>query len=316
MCLFRWCILYHLDLVRVCFFELYSLKDKIMRVFAAFCFVVLLWSTTPLAIKWSTEPGYLFGAASRMVIGLACMLLVLLLSRRKLPLTRVAWLTYLAIAVQIYGAMLAVYWGAQFIPSGWISVIFGLTPLMTALLAAIYRQERSLGFYKLMAYAAGIAGLFVMFGSALEISQNAVRGITAILLAAFIQAASSVWIKRIDAKLPAICQVSGGLLLAVPAYLLTWILIDGHWPENLSPYSLGAIIYLGVIATTIGFALYFYVLTHLPATKVALITLLTPVLSLYLGRIINHEPLTNQVILGSALILLALLLHQLGGIKS
>ena len=50
-----------------------------MRLFAAFFSVILLWSTTPLAIKWSGEgPGFLFGVTGRMVIGLICMLPVAL----------------------------------------------------------------------------------------------------------------------------------------------------------------------------------------------------------------------------------------------
>ena len=41
-----------------------------MSIPAAFLGVVLIWATTPLAIKWSSEDaGYLFGVASRMVLG-------------------------------------------------------------------------------------------------------------------------------------------------------------------------------------------------------------------------------------------------------
>lgn len=282
-----------------------------MRVLAAFIFVILLWSTTPLAIKWSGEgPGFLFGVASRMVIGLTCMLFSLLLLGQKMPWSRPAWQTYLAIAAQIYGAMISVYWGAQFIPSGWISVIFGLTPMLTAVMAAFWLNESSLGPLKLLSYASGFAGLLIMFGSALDVSRSAAMGVAAVALAAFIQSASAVSVKRINAGIPPICQVTGGLLFAVPAYLATWYWQDGQWPTSLPLTSLISIAYLGVIATTIGFALYFYVLTHLPATRVALITLITPVLSLWLGNSINAEPLTKNVIFGSTLILSALLLHQ------
>jgi drug/metabolite transporter (DMT)-like permease len=41
-----------------------------MRIALAFIFIVLLWSTTPLAIKWSAEgSSFIFGVAARMVIG-------------------------------------------------------------------------------------------------------------------------------------------------------------------------------------------------------------------------------------------------------
>ena len=282
-----------------------------MRIPLTFISVVLLWATTPLAIKWSGEgPGFLFGVTARMTIGAVCVFIVMVLMRQRLVWHRKAFQTYLAVALQIYGSMLAVYWAAQFIPSGWISVIFGLTPLMTALLAALFLGERSLTLGKLLAYGLGVGGLAIMFGSALQLGYEAVLGISGVLVSSFLQSLSSVWIKRIAAKLPALSQVAGGLLLALPAYLLTWGIADGHWPAALTPISLAAIIYLGVIATTIGFALYYYLLTHLPATRVALITLVSPLLALMLGHIINHEPLTLKIVTGTLFILSALIIHE------
>lgn len=282
-----------------------------MRIYLAYISVILLWATTPLAIKWSGEgAGFLFGATGRMIIGLMCMLLMIGLSRQRMLWHRKALLTYLAVTLQIYGSMLAVYWAAQFIPSGWISVIFGLLPLMTALLAAIWLGERSLTPGKLLSYALGIGGLWVMFGSALQLGHDAVLGIIGVLVSSFFQAASSVWVKRIDANIPALSQVTGGLLLSVPVYLITWAVFDGHWPTEISYISLASIIYLGAIATTFGFVLYYYLLIQLSATKVSLVTLVSPVMALLLGHAVNHEPLTMKVATGTLLILSALVVHE------
>lgn len=282
-----------------------------MRIYLAYISVVLLWATTPLAIKWSVEgPGFLFGVTARMAIGLVCLLLMLGLSRQRLVWHRKALQTYLAVALQIYGSMLAVYWAAQFIPSGWVSVLFGLLPLMTAILAAIWLRERSLTLGNLLAYVLGICGLWVMFGSALQMGYDAVLGIIGVLVSTFLQAVSSVWIKRIDGKIPALSQVTGGLLLSLPVYLMTWAIFDGHWPTEISPISLASIIYLGMIATTFGFVLYYYLLLYQSATKVALVTLISPVMALLLGHAVNHEPLTMKVATGTLLILGALLMHE------
>ncbi len=44
----------------------------LMRIRLTYLTVVLLWTTTPLAIKWSGEgPGFLFGVTARMTIGMA-----------------------------------------------------------------------------------------------------------------------------------------------------------------------------------------------------------------------------------------------------
>jgi drug/metabolite transporter (DMT)-like permease len=281
-----------------------------MRIAIAYISVILLWATTPLAIKWSIESaGFLFGVTARMAIGTFCVLLVLLLSKHRLVWHGKAQLTYAAVALQIYGSMLVIYWAAQFIPSGWISVIAGLTPLITALLAAVWLREQSLTLGKLLSYFMGISGLVILFGSAFDMNTDAVLGMAGVLFGVFLQAFSAVWVKRIDAKLPALVQVAGGLLLALLAYVLTWQVVGGQLPTDISFISLASILYLGVVATTLGFVLYYYLLTQLETTQVALITLVCPVMSLLLGHTVNHELLTQKIIIGTALILTALFIH-------
>lgn len=283
-----------------------------MRIALAYITIILLWATTPLAIKWSGEgPGFIFGAGSRMVIGLVCMLFLLIIRRKCLPIHRKAKMTYLVVAVQMYAAMLSVYWGAQFVPSGWVSVIFGLSPFLSAFFAAIWLKERSLTFGKICSYFLGISGLSIIFSSALQLNIQAVYGIIGILTAVSLQTASAVWVKRIDAKLPAATQVTGGLIFAVIAYLLTWVVFDGAvWPQHLTLINIASIVYLGVIATTFGFVLYYYLLIHLSATSVGFIPMISPVLALYLGHTINNEAVTVKIITGTALILSALIMHE------
>jgi len=283
-----------------------------MRIALAYISIILLWATTPLAIKWSGDgPGFIFGAGSRMAIGAACMLLLLLIRRKRLPSNRKAKQTYLSVAVQMYGAMLCVYWGAQFVPSGWVSVIFGLSPFLSAFFAAIWLKERSLSFGKVCSYFLGLSGLSMMFSSALQLNIQAVYGIVGILSAVSLQTACAVWVKRINAKLPATTQVTGGLVFALPAYFLTWVIFaDATWPQNLTNINIMSIVYLGVIATTIGFVLYYYLLIHLSATTVGFIPLISPVLALYLGHTINNETITVKIITGTALILSALIMHE------
>jgi len=282
-----------------------------MRIILAYLGVILLWATTPLAIKWSGEgPGFIFGSASRMTIGASCMLLFCLIRRQFIPFHRAAKITYLVISVQIYGAMLAVYWGAQYIPSGWISVIFGLSPFLTAIFTALWLNENNFSWLKLGSYIIGLAGLWLIFSSALQLSIFAVYGILAVLLAVFLQTLTAVWVKRINAKLPAVAQVTGGLLFALPAYFLSWIVIDHAQYPSLSPINIASTLYLGAIASTVGFGLYYYLLIHISATSVAMIPLISPVLALYIGHTLNHESIGVKVMTGTAFILFALIMHE------
>ena len=255
---------------------------------------------------------YVFGVTARMTIGSICLLLLMLTIRQRLVFHSAARWTYLAVTVQMYLSMIITYWAAQFIPSGWVSVLFGLSPFMTALLAAAILNERSLGWQKICSYILGVSGLLVMFMSAMDLNNQALIGVAGILVSTFIHAISAIWVKHINAKLPALQQITGGLFFSLPLYFLSWYALDdAQFPTDISDRSLFAILYLGVIATTLGLALYYYVLTHLPATKVALINLMTPVLSLLLGSKVNHEPLTIKAIAGTGLIMIALLIYQL-----
>ena len=149
-----------------------------------------------------------------------------------------------------------------------------------------------------------------MFLSAFDLSPLAWLGVVGILISTALHAVSAVLVKRVNARLPAIQQITGGLMFALPCYFLTWYLFDGQYPTVIPARTLYAILYLGFIATTLGFIWYYYILLHLPATKVALLNLMTPVLSLYLGFAANHESLSLKAALGSGLIMLALLWYQ------
>ena len=77
--------------------------------------------------------------------------------------------------------------------------------------------------------------------------------------------------------------------------------------------SIGAIIYLGIFASLIGFLGYFYILQKLNATTVALITLMTPPLAITLGALINNEPVGPNLFIGAFFVIVGLALYQVGG---
>jgi drug/metabolite transporter (DMT)-like permease len=109
-----------------------------MSVPAAYLGIIFIWSTTPLTIQWSAQgSNFSFAVMSRMLIGLALCLLLLRLTRTRLPLTAEARRLYGVSGATLFASMLLTYWGALHIPSGLISVIFGLSPLVTGLLATV-----------------------------------------------------------------------------------------------------------------------------------------------------------------------------------
>jgi len=62
----------------------------------------------------------------------------------------------------------------------------------------------------------------------------------------------------------------------------------------------------------LGFAMYYYVLKHIDTTRVAMITVITPVIALMLGHLLNGEALQAEALIGTAAILSGLLLFEYG----
>jgi drug/metabolite transporter (DMT)-like permease len=284
-----------------------------VSVVLAFLATILIWSTTPLAIKWSSEgPSFMFAVTARMAIGTMGCLLLLLMMRGRLYWHRAAVSTYLAAGLGIYGAMSCVYWGAQFIPSGLVSVIFGLTPLTTGLMASYWLGERALTPIRLLGLASSLAGLVLIFGNGIHAGFAAILGMAAVFMAVVLHSLSTVWVKRIGAGLPVLTVATGGLVTALPLYLITWGLIDGRLPLTVPDRALAAIVYLGLFGSVMGFILFYYVLKHVEASRVGLIPLVTPASALAIGSTLNGEAIPPVVWSGTALILLGMAVYQWG----
>ena len=277
----------------------------------AFLGLVLIWTTTPLAIQWSGDgPGYLFGVTGRIALGGALTLIAARLLRVTLPRHRRAIEAYCVGGVGIYLAMILTYWAAQQVASGLIAVIFGLTPAVTSVLAALWLSEKALTAGKIAGLLLGFAGLTIIFRADVVAGLNARMAILALLAAVFVHATSTVWIKRISAHLPALAINAGALPIATILYALTWWVQGTGWPETISNRAVWSIVYLAVLGTLIGFNLYLYVVKRMKASTATLVTLITPLSALLLGQALNNETTPAAVWLGTAFITTGLVAHQ------
>jgi drug/metabolite transporter (DMT)-like permease len=289
-----------------------------MSIPVAYLGIILIWSTTPLAIQWSTQgTGFAFAVLARMLIGVIVAALLVVVWRIGLPLHQRARRAYLVGGLGLFGAMALTYWGARYIHSGLVSVLFGLSPLMAGILAALCLGERSLTPLKVVGMLLGALGLATIFihGDSLG-GEHALAGLLALLVAVFIYSGSLVWLKSIADDSPPLATTVGTLAVSLPLFGLVWLLTDGSLPAMVQPRSGAAIIYLGIFGSVVGFALYYYVIKHLEASKVALITLVTPVIALLLGNLLNGETISLRLWLGTALILFGLTVHQWDSLAS
>jgi len=281
---------------------------------AAFVSVILIWSTTPLAIKWSVlGAGASFAVFARMAISVLLCAALLLVLRIRLPLHRRALHSYVASGTSMWGTMVLAYWSSQYVSSGMIAVLFGLSPLITSLGAMVWLKEESITANKLIGMVLGLAGLALVFRGGLGLEDGAELGMVALFFAVVIQALGLVWIKRVEDDSPPLATTFGSLAVGLPLFFAAWWFADGHWPAALPDRAMAAIIYLGVIGSVLGFMLYYYMIKHMDTGRIALITLIPPVLALLLGHGLNDEAVLPQVWFGTAFILLGLGLHHWDG---
>ena len=286
-----------------------------MSVPLSYITVILIWTTTPLAIKWSSEgTGFVFAVSSRMVLGAAIAMLLTVIMRLDIPWHKPAIKTYLYSGLGIAVSMMFVYWAAQYIPSGWISLIFGLSPIITGLIMFVLYGENEFSKDKLLGLLLGLAGLALIFTTGFTLSMNAVLGVVAVLLSTVIYSFTAIKVKQYNQGLPALTITATGLMFAMPFYILCWYLIDGDIPEVIVTRAGLSILYLALFGSVIGFALFFYILKHVSATRVSLITLVTPVTALLLGKYLNDEPLSLQIVAGAIMILLGLASYEFGSV--
>lgn len=275
--------------------------------------VILIWATTPMAIKLSNDS--LSPEASillRMVLATLLMLLFIGLWQRHAFLKRQNVAVYLAGSIGLFPNMAIVYQAANHISSGMIAVMFALTPMVTGLLAVLLLKEEHFGWRKSLAILLALAGVALIFSDQLSLTGDALKGIMLMLCSVFLFSLSQVAVKYfqqsriVDAKE----QTLGAMMFAMPGLLASWLYFDGSLPRVLSQTTLYSVVYLALIGSVLGFVAYYFILSQLSVTTVSLIPMITPVLALWLGALLLHEQVGNRLMLGTLLIIGGLLCFQ------
>lgn len=282
----------------------------------AYVAVVLIWATTPLGIQWSgAEGGFLFGVTARMVLGALLAVPVLWLLGQRMSFVRPALQAYAAGSLAIFGGMLGTYWAAQHLASGMVSVLFGTAPFFTSLLAAWVLGERTLNAYWLSGLLLAFAGLALIFHEQISVEGVGAWAVAVMLLSAFLYAFSTVLVKKINAPISGSVTSVGALWVSALLYFLAWLVwasVHGSWPQEISLRAWGSIVYLAALGSVLGFMLFYFALRHLPASLMGLVTLLAPVLALWLGWWVQGEVLSLPAMFGTALVLGGLAWAQWG----
>lgn len=285
-----------------------------MPVSAAFFLVIIIWSTTPLGIVWSSDsiPPTL-SLLMRMAIAVAIGLPLMKALGVKLDLRPKALKVYCYSSLSLAVGMLFCYLAARHISSGLMSLSFGIAPILSGLFAQRILNEAKFTAMKKVALTIALGGLAMVCMDNVSVGESKVVGFLCISVGVIMFSLSSVLVKSVEIDLHPLSTTMGSLILSMPLFVMFWWFMDGTINyQNWQVKSVLAVVYLGVFASLIGFLAYFYVLKHLLASTVALTVMVTPVLSTALGVILNDEHFSMPLVFGGLFVVGGLGLFQFG----
>lgn len=266
----------------------------------------LIWGTTWAVIRIGLAGMPPFTAAA-LRFSIAGSLLLVLAWRRGIPLGRRPWERRLwcingvgSFAVN-YGV---VYWAEQWIPSGLASVLFALMPLLVTLMAHFALPGERLRPWALLGTLLGFAGVGTIFSE--DLSQlggpGVPRAALVMLLSPLAMAVTQVALKRWGAGIHPLSLTAVPMLIGASLLGATAALVERDLPVAFTPVAIGSVVYLAVIGSAVTFSLYYWLLSHMAATKTSLIAYTTPLVAVLVGTFGLGEALTGRILAGGALV--------------
>ena len=288
-----------------------ALKGKAL---VAYLLVCVLWGSTYLAIKVGvTElPPFLF-AGLRFLTGGVVLLAIARAFGDPFPREGRDWRTLAIVGVLLLaGGNAFVVWSEQFIGSGIASIFVVTVAMWTALFDAVIPGGTGDLSWRIVAgLLLGFLGTLLLVGATpAEILAADKRGPLALTLASASWSLGTVYAKRHPTKVSpymgaAIQMIVGGTLVALVGTVL------GEWPAwHLSTRGIGAIAYLVVFGSVIGYSAYSYALRHASATIVGTYAYVNPVIAVVLGWLLLHEPVHARTFVAMSMILVAVIWIQ------
>ncbi len=278
--------------------------------------LVCIWSTTALGIKWSVT-GFDFSLSLLLRFALAFVAMAgLMITRRiRLPPLGQTWRAWLAAGGGTALSMICTYWASQYINSGLVAVLHGLTPLATAVFAWIWLHER-IARNEIIGILLAISGLATIFSDHLSFSPDGIPALLAVLLAVCANSAGMVKLKRHSQGLDTFVVSTGSMAVGTLMSAALWLANGMPVPDSIPPRTIGAILYMALFGSVVAMSLYFWLVRERKPTQIALIPMIATVSALWLGNFLNDEVLTRDILIGSGLIFAGLALHQLGALRT
>ena len=228
----------------------------------------------------------------------------------RLPRSRPAWRSFIVLSLLNNVVPFAlILWGQKHIASGLAAILNATTPLFAALFAHALAGER-LTAHRLAGVLIGLAGVAVMMGPGLiaEGFGGDVLPQLAVLGAAISYGFAALYGRRMAAlRIPPMSAAAGQLTVTGLVMVPVAMLVDRPWTVTMPGWEVWAsLAALALLSTSLGYVIYFRLISGAGGVNASLVTLLVPVTALLLGTLVLGEAFSLRQAAGMAVILLGL----------
>jgi drug/metabolite transporter (DMT)-like permease len=265
------------------------------KAYAALVAVCFFWGTTYLTIRMSLEtfpPLIVVGA--RFFLAGVITLVGARIAGAHLPSGRELWLSIVNGMLILGVGNCALVYAELWIPSGLAALIISISPFWMVGIDRFILGGTRLGRMTVIGMLVGFAGAALLIGPDAIDAKTGANTLAGFLV---LQAGSISWTtgsllqRRQTTRAHPI--VSGGVQqLAVGIVVLAIAAVVPQHPIHWSARGVGALIYLVIFGSLVGYSAYLYALEHLPVPIVSLYTYVNPVVAVILGWIVYREPFT------------------------
>ncbi len=290
-------------------------------VILAFGLVYLFWGSTYLAIDIAVQaiPPALMCGVRFSIAGVVMLAVCAATGRRIWYSARQIALAAVVGLLLLMGGNLTLSWAELSVPSGLAALIIAVTPLWFLVLDSLLLGHHRITWRGKAGLALGMIGLLVLFWPELHSTSTLGRrefwASLSLLGGSFLWALGSVLSKRWQSGMD-VFSATGWQVTAAGAGNLLFAVVAGDFSRVMwTTRGVGAVLYLIVCGSWIGYTAYIWLLEHVPTSKVSTYAYVNPVVAVFLGWLILHERVDRFIVMGSLVVVLAVILVTSATVK-
>ncbi|HEX4783517.1 MAG TPA: EamA family transporter [Candidatus Sulfotelmatobacter sp.] len=295
-------------------------RPRPWMVILAFGLVYLFWGSTYLGIDIAVQtiPPALMCAVRFSIAGTVMLAICAATGRRIFYSPRQMALAAVVGLLLLMGGNLTLSYAELAVSSGLAALIVAITPLWFLVLDSLLLGDHHISARGKAGLFLGIAGLLVLVWPQLQAGRMGHRELWAsisLIFGSFSWALGSVLSKRWQSGMEVFSATAWQIIAAGVGNFLFAIFNGDFAHVRWTVRGVSAVMYLVVCGSWIGYTAYIWLLGHVPTSKVSTYAYVNPVVAVFLGWLILHERVDRFILMGSAIVVLSVILVTSAKVK-